>query len=206
MRIVLIVGAVFPPLPTALVRVLLGACRPLAVLGRVRTIVVHAFKLQTGRAWTHVRDKGGKAVQPFIAHVDPAGSVVLVARVVRILTAGLGGGPSSVFASTKSLLPRVPMNLSLAGRFNVEAATTFRPAVHKTGGVHRPLCTAFAAANPSTYSSAICVPAHDGPPPITAPRPINEGWHLFGSSRINVGKSQREYRLAASKTRGAPCA
>jgi len=49
---------------------------PFAIVGRIASFVIDAFKCKAGRLLAHVREKVFKAVQPAIAHCDAAHLVV----------------------------------------------------------------------------------------------------------------------------------
>jgi hypothetical protein len=83
---------------------LLSARGPLAIVRRVISVVINTVKLASRRAFTHIREEVFKAVQPSVAHLDPATTVSVVMLVLLITASFLGSSPSSIFRSLASIV------------------------------------------------------------------------------------------------------
>jgi hypothetical protein len=70
---------------------------PTAVLRRVRSIIIDAFKAHIWRTRTHVCKEIFKRIPPTIANRNPTCSVFVVAGMVLIVTSAFHRAPSTVF-------------------------------------------------------------------------------------------------------------
>jgi hypothetical protein len=144
----------FTPTPTPPVIGLLRSCRPAAVLGRIRAIVVNSVKCVAVWAWPHVGHKVLKHV-PSLANVDTTAAVVGICRICRPVTAPKHMKPCSVIsmygvASCVSVLGR-PLC-----RLLVTPATATLDAVFQRCGGHKFLCSAVAHNHPHYMRMAVC--------------------------------------------------
>ena len=96
-------GGVLSPLNPAILHgaaivSLLDACRPSAVIGRVRAVVVDTINaVFLGGLRSHVGNEGREIMDPFIAHGDAASAPVRIAWMRLLVAASLGLAPSVVF-------------------------------------------------------------------------------------------------------------
>lgn len=78
--------------------VLLGASRPIAVLGAIRAVIVSTLKGVADRTAAHVRKEGRVVVAPTFAHLDTPSAVIGVGRTAWHMASALGVLPYPVFA------------------------------------------------------------------------------------------------------------
>jgi hypothetical protein len=121
-----------PPIGSGVVR-LLNVGGPSDVPRLVVPVVVDPVKrVSQRRTWTYGAEKGGKVVQPFVAHPDSAPAIVRPSLVSGVRTTHLGSTPRMVLRRPRqSMCP-----LSGGRQFRVQATTTLGVAASKTPSRH----------------------------------------------------------------------
>lgn len=91
------------PEGTTLIQPLLAVCRPAAVVGCIRSVVVDAVKRQSLGGLAHVAQECSEVSAPFVAHVNTPGPVISELAVVRVITPAFRIPPRQVRLTETSL-------------------------------------------------------------------------------------------------------
>ena len=102
--------------------VLFQPCRPVAVIGRIGTIIVATFQGITRWAFSHVSVEGFKRIAPFLAHDNPAASVIGITSLARIVATCFRRAPRLIGAGVDQAMRRVVQARCLVA----QTAATFR--------------------------------------------------------------------------------
>jgi hypothetical protein len=114
--------------------VLFRVGRPFAIVGRIASLVIDAFKCKAGWLLAHVREKVFKAVQPAIAHCDAAGGVVKeILLAVRVVAARFHVRPRAKCGTPATGCVAMG-NALLTRQFIPEASTRSCVAIPQIGG------------------------------------------------------------------------
>lgn len=125
---------------------------PLAILRRIRAIVIDAFDSQSFRRQTHIVKKGFKTITPAVAHNDTSSAVIGIRRIILVVTSAYQMSPSVIKTCTA-----LSMSAScIAKHFFSQTTAAFSAAFTKPVATHHFLIPAIAETQPSgfaTYSS-----------------------------------------------------
>ena len=115
----------------AFVVALLGACRPLTVIGRIRAVVINALNGVFRRgAQAHICIEVLEGIQPTFAHDDTASAIVRPFEALGISTSLFDVTPSIVFSRAAHMVS----GTHSGNRFSLQATTTSRKPVCQAVG------------------------------------------------------------------------
>lgn len=151
---------------------LLGGCRPTAVSGRIRTVIVVPFDRHKRRRLAHVGEEIFKD-EPPVADRNAAATIVCEAPVSRIATPLQHRRPTGV-GSRLCASRRVAVLGVSCDQFLAMSAPTTRRSATKIAGKRFNFVAAITATPPFSFTDI----SNSDKPPEALPRNVSKGWHV----------------------------
>ena len=133
-----------PMVGASVIRLRDSVCPSAVPLFVVPIVIGKTIQAEAFGTWSHILQERGKAGTPFLAHGDPAPTVVLVARLFLVEAPGFRCGPGLVLTCTTTAVAV----LDATNCIHSQTATAFRVAGTKTSAQYHDYSPAVAPAVP----------------------------------------------------------